>query len=281
VLATFVIGLREGLEAALIVCIVAAFLRKRGRADLLGPVAAGVGLAVLVCLLAAVGLQLLNASLPHQQQESLEFIVGMIAVLMVTWMAAWMRGHARELKHELETAASQALAQGSGWALVGMACLAVMREGLETAVFLLATLQASQNAVLGSIGAVLGLLLAVLLGVGLYRGVARIDLGRFFGATSLVLVVVAAGLVMTSLHAAHQADWLNVGQQQVLDISGLVQAGSIQSAVLTGMLGLEPRPTLVETAGWVSYVVIALCILFWPRTRLAGRATGRASVAVP
>src|SRR5215831_6166616 len=165
-LATFVIGLREGLEAALIVGIIAAFLRQRGRADLLGPVWAGVALAICLCLLAGVGLQVLNASLPQRQQEQLETIVGVAAIGMVSYMAVWMQGHARELKHQLERAVADAFASGSAWALVGMAFLAVLREGLETAVFLLATFQASQNAELASLGALLGILVAAALGYG-------------------------------------------------------------------------------------------------------------------
>jgi high-affinity iron transporter len=120
-------------------------------------------------------------------------------------MVVWMQRHAPELKSKLEAAAAEALASRSAWALVVMAFLAVLREGLETAVFLLATFQASENAALASTGAFLGVLAAVAIGAGLYFGAVRIDLGRFFRITSVVLVVVAAGLVMSSLHTAHEA----------------------------------------------------------------------------
>jgi high-affinity iron transporter len=274
VLATFVIGLREGLEAALIVGIVAAFVRKRGRPDLLNRVWWGVAIAVSLCVAAAVTLQVLSANLPQQQQEALETIVGFAAVAMVSYMVIWMQRHARDMRGQLEAAAEQALANGSGWALVAMAFLAVLREGLETAVFLLATFQASENAWLASLGAFLGIGAATVIGFGLFRGALRIDLARFFRATSVVLVLVAAGLVMTSLHTAHEATWLNAGQQQVLNLSWLVQPGSIQAAVLTGMLGIQPRPTLVEAVGWLVFVLVGLSFVLWP-ARSSSRPTPR------
>ena len=142
-LATFVIGLREGLEAALIVGIVAAFLRQRGRSDALRLVWIGVILAVGACALVAVGLQVFSASLPQAQQELLETVVASVAVAMVTYMVVWMRRNSRGLRHDLEAAATSALASGTAWALITMAVLAVLREGFETAVFLLAAFTAS------------------------------------------------------------------------------------------------------------------------------------------
>jgi high-affinity iron transporter len=279
VLATFVIGLREGLEAALIVGIVAAFVRKRGRQDLLSRVWWGVAIAIALCLVAAVGLQVLSANLPQQQQEGLETIVGFAAVAMVSYMVVWMQRHAREMRCQLEAAAASALATGSGWALVIMAFLAVLREGLETAVFLLATFQASEKAWLASLGAFLGIVVAAVIGWGLFRGALRVDLARFFRATSAVLVLVAAGLVMTSLHTAHEATWLNVGQQQVLNLSWLVQPGSIQAAVLTGMLGIQPRPTLVEALGWLALVVVGLPFVLWPQRSTSKRRPSQTATA--
>ena len=268
-LATFVIGLREGLEAALIVGIIATFLRQRGRPDLLGRVWAGVAVAIALCLTVAVALQIVNAKLPATEQEALEAVIGFIAVGMVSYMLVWMQRHARGLKGKLERATADALATGSAFALVGMAFAAVMREGLETAVFLLATFQASENAVLASVGAVLGIAAAAGLGFALYKGSVKVNLGRFFTATSVVLVLVAAGLVMASLHAAHNAGWLQLGQQPVVDLSWLVQPGSIQAALLTGMLGLRAQPTQIEVIGWLLYVLAAAAFILWPRRTVA------------
>src|ERR1700712_4909327 len=182
-LPTFVIGLREGLEASLIVGIVAAVLRQRGRLDLLRWVFAGVALAVLLCVGVGVALDVVSKDLPQRQQEGLETVVGALAVLMVTYMVIWMRRHSRDLKGQLEGAAGSALAQGSAKALVAMAFLAVLREGLETAVFLLAAFNASGNGATAGLGALLGILLASLLGYGIYRGGVSINLSKFFRAT--------------------------------------------------------------------------------------------------
>lgn len=134
-LPTFVIGLREGLEASLIVGIVAGFLAQRGRRDALRPVWIGVSVAVAICIAIGITLQLISSELPQRQQEGLETVVGVIAVVMVTCMVLWMRTHARNLKGDLERAAGSALARGSTTALVATAFLAVLREGFETAVF--------------------------------------------------------------------------------------------------------------------------------------------------
>jgi high-affinity iron transporter len=263
-LPSFVIGLREGLEAALIVGIVAAFLVRQGRRDALRQVWFGVAGAVALCLGLGLVLDLLERSLPQREQEALETVIGLVAVALVTWMILWMRRHARSLKSGLESAAGAALARGSTRALVVMAFLAVLREGLETAVFLLATFQASLDRVSASAGAVLGIAAAALLGYALYRGGTRINLQRFFTLTSVVLVVVAAGLLMTAAHTAHEAGWVNVGQATALDLHWLVRPGTPWSSVVTGVLGIQPRPTVVEIAVWVAYLVPMLALVLRP-----------------
>jgi len=271
-LPTFVIGLREGLEAALIVGIVAAFLRQRGRLDALRWVWAGVAAAVVICVAVGVGLQIASAGLPQKQQEGLETVVGAAAVLMVTYMAIWMRRHARDLKGQLEGAAESALVQGSAWALVFMAFFAVLREGFETAVFLLAAFQASDTPAMAGSGALIGVVAAAALGYGIYRGGVHINLSRFFYATGLVLVVVAAGLVMTAFHTAHEAGWVNFGQGQVMDLSWLVQPGTVLSSVLTGVLGIQPKPVTIEVIGWLAYLVPLVIYLTWPSRKTRRRA---------
>ena len=150
-----------------------------------------------------------------------------------------------------------------------MAFFAVLREGLETAVFLLAAFQASTNELDAGLGAVLGLLTAVVIGAGLYRGGIKINLARFFRVTSVVLVVIAAGLLATALHTAHEAAWFNSFQGQALDLSWLVVPGTVTSSLLTGMLGLQPEPTYGEVAIWVIYVVPMLLYVLWPQGRRA------------
>ena len=203
-LPTFVIGLREGLEAALIVGIVAAFLKQRQRRDLLRLMWFGVAAAVVICTAVGVGLHVLAADLPQKQQEGLETVIGAIAVAMVTYMVVWMRRHSRDLKKQLEGAANSAIESGSGLALVFMAFLAVFREGFETSVFLLAAFNNAASPADAGGGAVLGVAVALVLGYGIYRGGVRINLSKFFRATGFVLVLVAAGLVVSALHTAHR-----------------------------------------------------------------------------
>ncbi len=178
-LPTFVIGLREGLEAALIVGIIAAFLARQGRRDLLRWVFLGVATAVVLCVGVGVGLEVVSANLPHRQQEGLETVVGVLAVAMVTYMVIWMRQHSRQLKAQLEGFAADALrsngGDGAAQAMVVMAFLAVLREGFETVVFLLAAFDAADNTTSAAGGAVLGIVVAVGLGYGIYRGGVRLN----------------------------------------------------------------------------------------------------------
>jgi high-affinity iron transporter len=263
-LATFVIGLREGIEASLIVGIIAAFLAQRGRADTLRLVWVGVAVGVALCVGVAIGLEVLSANLPVGGQETLETIVGLVAVTLVTYMVVWMRRHARGMKRELESAAGAALVEGTAWALVGMAFIAVLREGFETSVFLLAAFQASGSALSAGIGALAGILAAVAIGWAIFRGGKRINLGRFFRLTGLVLVLVAAGLVASSLHSAAEIGWITFGQARAIDLSWLIQPDSLSAALFTGVLGLRPQPAVIELIGWLAYLVPVALFVGWP-----------------
>ncbi|HXC62750.1 MAG TPA: iron uptake transporter permease EfeU [bacterium] len=263
-LPTFVIGLREGLEAALIVGIIAAFLGQQGRKDALRQVWIGTAAAVAICVGVAIALQVISSDLPQRQQEGLETVVGALAICMVTYMIVFMRKHARSMKKDLQGAAASALAQGSSRALVVMAFLAVLREGFETAVFLLATFHASGDASTSWLGAVLGIVLAAGIGYGIYKGGVKLNLTRFFRVTGLVLVVVAAGLVMTAFHTANEAAWLTVGQTQAFDLSWLVRPGTPVSSLLTGVLGIQPFPVWIEVIAWLAYLVPMLLLVAWP-----------------
>jgi high-affinity iron transporter len=264
VIPTLVITLREGVEASLIVGIVAAFLVSQGRRDALGSMWVGVGLALAICVAVAVALRVIGDELPQREQEGLETIVGVIAVGMISYMIVWMRRHARGLKAQLEGHAAEALAVGSATALVGMAFLAVLREGFETAVFLLAAFQDTSDTVAAGAGAVIGLVAAVGLGLAIYFGGVRINLSRFFRITGFVLVLVAAGLLATAAHTAHEAGWINGMQGQVLDLTWLVQPGTVTGSLLTGMLGLQPQPTEVEVLVYLLYAIPMGLYVVWP-----------------
>src|SRR4051812_21339116 len=289
-LPTFVIGLREGLEAALIVGIIAAFLRRQGRTDLRAWLFAGVGAAVLLCVAVGVALDVVSRDLPQRQQEGLETVIGVLAVGMVTYMVVWMRRHSRELKGQLEGLAADAITapgHSAARAMVLMAFLAVLREGFETVVFLLAAFNEAQSRWSAGLGAASGLVVSIALGYGIYRGGVRINLSRFFRVTGLVLVFVAGGLVVSALHTAHEAAWLSIGQARAVDLTGvpivgwLLRAGSVQASLLTGMLGIQPRPVWIEVIGWLVYVApVGLYVAWPPGRKLPERAVTRGLVGV-
>lgn len=261
-LATLVIGLREGLEASLIVGIIAAFLSRAGKP--LRPMWWGIGAALGLSIAVGVILEVISTDLPQSQQEGMETIIAVVAVIFVTGMISWMNKHARNLKADLESSAASALRDGTVWALAGMAFLAVLKEGFETSVFLLAAFQSSTNAVAAGAGALLGVVISVLVGIGIYRGGIKLNLSRFFRVTGVFLVLVAAGLVLSALRTAHGAGWIALGQQTTVSLSWLAPSGSIQAALLTGVLGIPADPRLIEVIGWVCYLVPVMLYLLWP-----------------
>jgi high-affinity iron transporter len=274
VLPTFVIGLREGLEAVLIVSIIATFLRRNGHS--LKGMWAGVLAAVALSIGVGVLLQVVDQNLPQREQEGLETVIGFVAVFFVTGMILWMRTHSRHLKKELEGAAEAALASGTTTALVVMVFLAVLREGFETSVFLLSTFQASTSPASSAGGAVLGIGCAVALGYGIYKGGVRLNLARFFKITGVFLVFVAAGLVLSSLRTAHEAGWVTFGQGTTVDLSWLAPNGAIRTALISGVLGMPRDPRQVELLGWACYLVPVLAITLWPPSwRLPARVVQR------
>jgi iron uptake system EfeUOB component EfeO/EfeM len=161
-----------------------------------------------------------------------------------------------------------------------MAFFAVLREGLETAVFLLAAFQASGNALTAGLGALLGILTAVAIGAGLYRGGIRINLARFFKVTAVFLVLIAAGLLASAVHTGHEGGWINSLQGQALDLSWLVVPGTVTSSLLTGMLGLQPRPTDGEVAAYLIYAVPMLLFVLWPQRPARVRSKTKAKTQV-
>jgi high-affinity iron transporter len=269
----FVIGLREGVEAALIVGIIATFLRQQGRLDALRWMWIGVALAVALCAAVAVVLEIVDELLPQRQQETFEAVVGVIAVATVSYMIVFMRRHARALGGDLRESAAGALAAGSAASLVVMAFLAVMREGLETAMFLLAAFQASigVSPLSAGAGAVCGVLVAVVIGWGIYSGGMRINLQRFFRITSVLLVIIAAGLLAGAVHHANEAAVLTVGHEQALDLSAVVvpRSDSITTGLITGLLGIYPYPSVAEVAAWLLYAIPMLTFVLWPQRRPA------------
>ncbi|QMV74052.1 FTR1 family protein [Comamonas piscis] len=264
-LVPFLIMLREGIEAALIVGIIASFLRHTGRARLMPAVWAGVFLALGLSLFVGAGLQWMAAEFPQKQQELFEGVVGFIAVGMLTGMVFWMRKASRSIKGELQASVDKALSTSgsASWALIGMVFLAVAREGVESVFFLLAIFQQSSGWSAAA-GAFLGVALSVLLGIGLYKGGVRINLRQFFRYTGIFILVVAAGLLAGAVRRLHEAGIWNQLQQVVFDSSGVLPEDSPLGVILGGLLGYMHAPVVGEVLAWALYLLVTLAMFFWP-----------------
>jgi high-affinity iron transporter len=260
----YLIGLREGLEASLVVCILIAYLVKTGRREALPPVWLGIGAAVALSLAFGAALEFGSQELTFEAQEALGGSLSIVAVALVTWMVFWMRRTARHLRAELHGKLEAALAMGTG-ALVLTAFLAVGREGLETALFVWAAVQAgSDGTPRPLIGVVLGLLTAVAMGWLFYRGALRINLANFFTWTGGLLVVVAAGVLAYGCHDLQEAGVLPGLNARPFDVSGAVPPDSWYGTLLKGVFNFQPDPTWWQLAVWVLYLVPTLILFLSP-----------------
>lgn len=268
-LAPFLIMLREGLEAALIVGIIAGYLRQTGRRDWLPAIWVGIFLAAALALFVGAGLQLVSASFPQKAQELFEGLIGLLAVAVLVGMVFWMRRAARSIRSELHHGIDQALQHRSGmgatWALIGMVFFAVAREGLESVFFLLAIFQQSRDAA-APVGAALGLLVSVGAGWAIYAGALRLNLARFFRWTGVFILFVAAGLLAGSVKAFHEAGIWNGLQSRVYDLSTTLPESSPLGTVLSGLLGYREAPTVGEAVVWLGFLAITLFLFLRPMT---------------
>ncbi|MGW1888803.1 iron uptake transporter permease EfeU [Streptomyces sp. NPDC002004] len=256
----YLIGLREGLEASLVVCILIAYLVKTERKDALRPIWIGIGIAVVLALGFGFALTFGSQELTFQAQEGLGGSLSIIAVVLVTWMVFWMRRTARHLKSELQGRLDAALAMGTG-ALVATAFLAVGREGLETALFVWASVRASNDGTHGPlIGVILGLLTAVVLGWLFYRGALRINLAKFFTWTGGMLVVVAAGVLAYGFHDLQEAGFIGGLADKAFDISATIAPDSWYGTLLKGVFNFQPDPTVVQVTVWALYLIPTLAL---------------------
>jgi high-affinity iron transporter len=271
VIANYLIGLREGLEAALVVSILVAYLVKAGRRDRLTPVWLGVLAAVGLSLVFGALLTFTSSQLSFQAQEAFGGTLSIVAVGFVTWMVFWMRRTARSLSSELRGKMQSALAMGTG-ALVLTSFLAVGREGLETALFIWSAVQATGSSTAPVVGAALGLASAVVLGYLFYKGAVRINLATFFRWTGLVLVVVAAGVLSYGVHDLQEAGVLPGLNSLAFDVSGAVPPDSWYGTLLKGTVNFSPATTWLQAIAWLVYVVPVLALFLKPaRTAPAPR----------
>ncbi|RDI55775.1 iron uptake transporter permease EfeU [Nocardia mexicana] len=268
--ANYLIGLREGLEACLVVSILVAYLVKTGNTDKLPPIWFGVGAAICISLGAGAALQFGSRQLTFEAQEALGGILSILAVSLVTWMIFWMRRTARYLKAELHGKLDQALTIGTG-ALVLLAFLAVGREGLETALFLWASVQAADDGVRPVVGAALGLITAVVIGWLFYRGALRINLAKFFTWTGAMLIVIAAGVIAYGVHDLQEANILPGLNNRLFDISDTIPPDSWYGTLLKGIFNFQPKPSVLQAIVWTAYLVPVLFLFVRPaRTSRSG-----------
>ncbi|WP_427167446.1 iron uptake transporter permease EfeU [Streptomyces sp. C1-1] len=270
----YLIGLREGLEASLVVCILIAYLVKTGRRDAIRPIWIGISIAVLIAMGFGCVLEFGSQELTFQAQEGLGGTLSVVAVGLVTWMVFWMRRTARHLKSELHGKLDAALAMGTG-ALVATAFLAVGREGLETALFVWASVHAASDGTPRPlIGVALGLATAVLLGWLFYRGALKINLAKFFTWTGGMLVVVAAGVLAYGFHDLQEADIIPGLTHLAFDISSTIPPDSWYGTLLKGVFNFQPDPTVLQVTVWLLYLIPTLALFFAP----VGFASGKGKV---
>ena len=267
-LANLLIALREGLEAALVVSIIVAYLVKADRRDALPKLWGGVALAALIPLIVGAILTWGPKTLTFQAQEILGGSLSFIAVGLVTWMIFWMGKNARELKGEIEGSLSRTLSAGSsGWGVVWIAVIAVGREGVETALFVWATVRSSiENSTMQTtLGVLTGLLIAIVLGVLLYQGAVRINFRVFFAVTGYFLVLVAAGIVAYGVGDFQEAGVLPGIMDHAWDLSAHLPATTSPLhwlyVLLQAMFQFNLQPTVLQVVGWILYIVPVLVLL--------------------
>jgi high-affinity iron transporter len=280
VLANYLIGLREGLEATLVVSILIAYLVKTDNRSRLRAVWFGVAAAVVLSLAFGAILTFTSSNLDFEAQERFGGILSIIAVGFVTWMVFWMRRTARFLKRELEGRMAAALAMGS-LALALTAFLAVGREGLETSLFIWAAAQAAGSGWEPIVGATLGILSAVVLGWLLYRRAIKINLAKFFTWTGAGLIIVAGGVFAYGIHDLQEAGTLPGLNNLAFDVSGAVPPDSWYGTLLKGVFNFSPQTTWLEAIAWLCYVIPVLVLFFLPARTPAAPAKDNAPATTP
>ena len=253
-LANFLIGLREGLEASLIVSILVAYLVKSNRKHEIRYVWFGVGSAMVLVVAVFSAITIIFDQLTFKTQEIVGGTMSILAAILVTWMIFWMRRTARSLKSELEGQMSTALGP---LALATVAFVTVGREGLETAAIIWSTIIGSTTAQ-PFIGATGGILVAVVLGFLIYRGAIRINLSTFFNITGALLIIVAAGVLAYGIFDLQEARVLPGFGDRVFDISSTIPPDSWYGTLLKGTINFQPDPSWLQVIAWVGYLVPVL-----------------------
>ncbi len=271
-LSSFLITLREGLEAALIIGIILAYLVRSDNRQAFKQVWLGTGLAVAVSLIAGAVIFAVAGELSGRAEEIFEGIAMFLSAGVLTWMVFWMRKQAAGIRGHLQSQVQSALAAGSSFGLLALTFIVVVREGVETALFLFATTRIEESAVLSAVGGVLGLAVAVIIGYGLYRGASRLNLRVFFNVTSLLLIVFAAGLLAHGIHEFQEAGIIPTVVEHVWDINHILPENTGVGQFLKAIAGYNGNPSLIEVIGYGVYLVTILTLYLRPSA--AGRKVG-------
>ncbi len=272
----YLIGLREGLEAALIVSILVAYLVKTDRRNLLPRIWTGVAVAVTLSIGVGALLTFGTRTLTFEAQEAIGGTLSIVAVGLVTWMIFWMATNARHLKGELHSKVDRA-AEAGVWAITLVAFLAVAREGIETALFIWAAARSADQGSAPLVGALLGIATAVALGWLIYRGALKLNLATFFKWTGGALIIVAAGVLAYGIHDLQEAGILPGLNTLAFDVSSVIAPSTWYAALLKGTINFTPATTVLSAIGWLLYVGIVMP-LFIRKVRTPKRATTPAPV---
>jgi len=259
-LGNFLIGLREGLEAALVVSILVTYLVRTNRQQYIRFVTYGVASAVVFSAIVGTVLQVIEQSLSAKVEPVFAGTISILAVGFVTWMIFWMKKSARSISGDLRMRLDAAAITGSGVAVGAMAFAAVAREGAETAVFFWAAAHANGNELVSLAGLILGLVTAVALGVAFYRSTIKLNLASFFKVTGVLLTVVAAGVLSYGIHEFQEIGWLPGGENIVLNLTTQLPDGSAIATVMAGLFNLTAETTALQAVAWFAYIVVVLAL---------------------
>ncbi len=265
-LSSFLITLREGLEAALIIGIILAYLARTGNRQGFKPVWLGVSLAVVGSLIAGAAIYLLAGEFSGRAEEVFEGLAMFLAVGVLTWMIFWMRKQAVNIKVHLHAQIQSVLTSGSLLGLVAIAFVVVVREGIETVLFLFAATRVAESPVLFTAGGFLGLAIAIGIGYSIYKGTSRLNLRVFFNVTSLVLIIFAAGLLAHGIHEFNEAGIIPPVVEHVWDINHILPEKLTFGRFLTAITGYNANPSLVEVVAYLGYLILVLGSYFRPIT---------------
>jgi high-affinity iron transporter len=261
--AAFIVTLREGLEAALIVSIILAYLRQLGRSDRSPLVWWGTAGAIAVSAVVGAIIFAVAGEFEGKAEEVFEGLVSLLAVGVLTWMVFWMRRQAARIRGEIQDKVDSALT-GGGFALAGLAFVMVLREGIETALFLFSAESATGGRFLFFVGAVLGLAVSAAIGFVLYKGSVRLNLRTFFRYTGALILVVAAGLLAFGIHELQEAGYLTFLTTEAYNFEGSLPDDSGVGAILKAVFGYHAEASVLEVAAWAAYLVVVGFLYFRP-----------------